>query len=142
VIVVEGGCHCGALRYAVDLSLAGEGQPLRTSLCHCRDCRRCAGAPMVSWTAVPSASFELIAGEPAVYRSSEDAQRSFCPHCGTGLFYVNETALPGIVDIQTASLDDPEAFPAMAQVQTAERIAWMEAAHELPQFERFPGASA
>jgi hypothetical protein len=46
--------------------------------------------------------------------------------------------LPGIVDIQSATYDDPDAVPAMVHIQTAERIRWMERAHELPTFERYP----
>ena len=46
--------------------------------------------------------------------------------------------LPGIIDIQSATYDDPDAVPARAHVQVAERIKWMERAHELPMFERYP----
>ena len=45
----------------------------------------------------------------------------------------------GIVDVQTATLDDPAAFPPQANIQAAERISWMKEAHTLPEFERFPG---
>ena len=46
--------------------------------------------------------------------------------------------LPGIIDVQSATYDDPDAVPARAHIQVAERIGWMERAHELPIFERFP----
>ena len=46
--------------------------------------------------------------------------------------------LPGIVDIQSATHDDPSAVPPRAHIQVAERIGWMERAHELPTFERYP----
>lgn len=134
----EGGCHCGAVRYVVEAAGEGGDAP-RTALCHCTDCRRCSGAPVVGWTAVASSTFTVVQGSPAVYRSSELAQRSFCAHCGTGLFYINETVLPGLVDIQTATFDDPDAFPALAHIQAAEGIGWMATAHDLPKFERFPG---
>lgn len=133
----EGGCHCGAVRFAVE-SAGAEETPPRTALCHCADCRRCAGAPVVGWTAVASSTFQLLKGNPAVYRSSEHAERSFCGNCGSGLFYVNEAVLPGLVDIQTAAFDDPQAFPAMAHIQAAEQIDWMKTAHELPSFDRYP----
>lgn len=137
----EGGCHCGAVRFAIDGAVEGPGEgheAPRTALCHCSDCRRCAGAPVVGWTAVASTTFHLLKGKPAVYRSSEHAERSFCAHCGTGLFYVNEVVLPGLVDIQTATFDDADAFPAMAHIQAAEQIGWMKTAHELPSFDRYP----
>jgi hypothetical protein len=37
--------------------------------------------------------------------------------------------------------DDPDAVPARAHIQVADRIGWMERAHELPQFERYPPRS-
>lgn len=141
--VYEGGCHCGKVRFAVDTGDPnGTGNDSatspRTALCHCTDCQRCAGAPMVGWTAVASAMFKVLQGAPAVYASSEHAARHFCAHCGTGLFYINEVVLPGLVDIQTATFDDPDAFPAMAHIQAAEQLGWMKTAHALPSFDRYP----
>ena len=65
--------------------------------------------------------------------------RNFCPTCGTGLFFTNEENLPGIIDVQSATLDDPDALPAQVHIQTAERIGWMAPVHTLPEFARFPG---
>jgi hypothetical protein len=64
--------------------------------------------------------------------------RSFCADCGTGLFYRNAEILPGVVDVQVATLDDPEALPPTVHIQTAEQIGWMRTAHELPRIDRFP----
>ena len=79
-----------------------------------------------------------ISGTAKVYASSEHGRRHFCPDCGTGLFYTNEAIFPGQIDVQTATLDDPDAIPAQAQIQTAERIGWMEKLNDLPAFERYP----
>lgn len=86
-------------------------------------------------------ALRVTKGTPKVYKSSENVRRHFCPECGTGLFYVNEKMLPGIIDIQSATNDDPDAVPAQVQIQVAERIGWMERAHELPAYERFPPPS-
>jgi hypothetical protein len=128
----EGGCHCGAVRYKVS------GEPQHVALCHCSDCRKSAGAPMVAWAAFAEDEFTLLQGELTVFNSSGTALRSFCAKCGTGIVYRNAEYLPGIVDIQAATLDNPDALPAGAHIQTAERIGWMASAHELPQFERYP----
>ena len=45
-----------------------------------------------------------------------------------------------MIDVQTATLDDPDIIPLGIQVQVAERIGWMAHAHELPAFERYPSA--
>lgn len=127
----KGQCHCGAIRYEVS------GEPAYHALCHCTDCRRSAGAPAVSWALFPQDAV-TIEGTPKVRASSENARRHFCPECGSGLFYTNAAVFPGMIDVQTATLDDPDAYPLQIHVQTAERIGWMERAHELPQFERYP----
>jgi hypothetical protein len=46
--------------------------------------------------------------------------------------------LPGMIDIQSGTFDDPNTVPPRAHIQVAERIGWMERVHDLPMFERFP----
>lgn len=132
-MTLEGGCQCGAVRYSV------AGEPEHVALCHCSDCRKSSGAPTVAWAAFAAPEFALTAGSPSVYNSSGTAMRHFCPTCGSGLWYTNEAYLPGLVDIQVATLDDPSALPPQAHIQVAERIDWMGAIAELPVFERYPG---
>lgn len=129
---LTGGCHCGAIRYEV------EGEPLTHALCHCSDCRRHSGAPMVGWTMYPHQAVTITKGEPQVYESSQHGRRQFCPTCGTGLFYTNAEVLPGLIDIQSATYDQPDVVPARIHIQVAERIGWMEHAHELPKYDRYP----
>jgi hypothetical protein len=128
----SGGCHCGAIRYSV------LGDPVYHAICHCGDCRRASGAPAVSWALFPRDAV-TIEGSPRLYASSAPAQRHFCGACGTSLFYTNESTFPGMIDVQSATLDDPGALPLQLEVQTAERISWMPAA-DVPQFERYPEA--
>jgi len=131
-MTVTGGCHCGAIRYEAT------GDPQHHALCHCIDCRKSAGAPMVGWAAWPEGAVKIVKGAPATYESSEHGRRQFCAACGTGLFYVNAQALPGVVDIQSGTFDDFAALPAQVHIQTADRVAWMKDAHTLPAFERYP----
>ena len=131
-MAILGGCHCGSVRYEV------EGEAITHILCHCRDCRRCAGAPMVGWIMYQLDAVKVTSGKLNVYKSSEYGQRQFCPVCGTGLFYTNAEILPGIIDIQSATYDNPDAVPAQAHIQVADRIGWMAEAHSLPAFERYP----
>jgi hypothetical protein len=128
----KGRCHCGAVRY----EMPDEG--IHQALCHCTDCRRHSGAPAVAWALVRQDQL-TVEGELKEYASSEHGRRQFCPACGTSLFYTNEQIFPGAVDVQVCTLDDPEAMPPGAQIQVAERIGWMEQAHALPAFDRYPG---
>lgn len=130
--MLSGKCHCGAIAYEMP------EEAIHQALCHCGDCRRHAGAPVVAWAMVPADKLS-ITGSPQSYASSEHGRRQFCGTCGTSLFYINESMLPGMIDVQIATLDAPEKLPPKAEIQTAERIAWMKPIGDLPQFERFPG---
>ena len=129
----SGRCHCGAIGYSF------QGGVRHSSVCHCEDCRRCAGSAGVAWMAVAADDFAIERGTPKLYRSSADAERYFCGDCGTGLYYINENVLPGLVDIQTATLDKPDEFPPACHVQMADALAWEATLNDLPRFDRFPG---
>jgi hypothetical protein len=128
----SGQCHCGAIRYEMSTDT------FHQALCHCTDCRRHSGAPVVAW-AIVTADKLRIEGTPQVYHSSEHGRRLFCGQCGTSLFYLNEQTFPGLIDVQVATLDRPEDLPPGAEIQTAERIGWMTPIGDLPQFDRYPG---
>ena len=128
----SGGCHCGAVRYEMTAEVAHH------ALCHCTDCRKASGAPVTAW-AMAAADQVTIKGEPVTYASSEHGRRLFCGACGTSLFYTNDVVFPGMIDVQSATLDDPDSIPLQAQIQTAERIGWMTHLGDLPAFERYPG---
>ena len=68
------------------------------------------------WTAVKADQF-TVEGEVTTFASSEHGRRQFCPACGTGLFYLNQAALPGLVDVQTGTLDDAEQLPPSAHIR-------------------------
>ena len=79
---LTGGCQCGAVRYELT------ARPRGASICHCRMCQKAGGAPFMAFTGgVRQEHFVFTRGEPAIYRSSEIAERGFCAFCGTPLTY-------------------------------------------------------
>ena len=131
-MATTGKCHCGAVGWSA------EGEPEHHALCHCADCRRWSGAPMVGWIAF-KADQVTISGTPVVYHSSEHGSREFCGACGTGRFYRNPAFLPGIVDIHSGTLDDPESLPPGAQIMVKDRLSWTQGMTDLPAFNSYPG---
>lgn len=129
--MIKGGCNCGAIRYEMAKEV------MHHTLCHCTNCRKATGAPAVSWALVRNDQIS-ITGTPVAYESSPGTYRSFCGACGTSLFYTNQAIFPDMTDVQSATLDDPNALTLMAQIQTAERVGWMANLHSLPSYERFP----
>ena len=124
--MLTGGCFCGRVRYE-----AG-GAPYNATSCHCSMCRRTSGAPFMAWFSVPRSQFRLR-GEPARFRSSAKASRTFCPECGTQLTFELDGAGDEI-DVTTASLDEPDRVPPSDHTYTASRLDWVELADGLPQF--------
>lgn len=115
------------------------GDPTRHGLCHCEDCRRSSGAPAVAWLAVPKDSFSVVQGKAVRWDGNGGSERYFCGTCGTGLYFFNGAVLPGIADIQSATLDDAQAYEPAVQIQCAERLGYMARLNDLPEFARYPG---
>jgi hypothetical protein len=113
----EGGCLCGSIRYRAT------SDPVATSLCHCRSCRRASGAPSVAWAVFRSSDFAFVTGEPASFHSSPGVLRTFCRNCGTPLTYQRESDT-GKIDITTATLDDPDQFAPACEIWTGEKLEW------------------
>jgi hypothetical protein len=122
----EGGCLCGQVRFRITAA------PLDSGYCHCRMCQRNSGAPTVAWVTFPITGFAWIAGEPGTYRSSPRAQRHFCTSCGSYLAFFSKDA-PAEVSINTASIDEPGAFPPRKHIFAESRIPWFHTRDDLPQ---------
>ena len=127
-MVNEGGCLCGAVRYRCATA------PEQAGYCHCRLCQRSSGAPVLAWATYPVESFEYGSGAPRIHRSSSHGQREFCGDCGTQILY-RESEDAKTVDINVASLDDPETVTPQVHVWTASRISWFDVADDLPRRE-------
>ncbi|MBE7183039.1 MAG: GFA family protein [Methylobacterium mesophilicum] len=96
----EGGCHCGAVRYGVDIDLDGAIQ------CNCSRCRRL-GGPLAF---APESRFALKSGEEALkdYLFNKHAiHHLFCTHCGIESF-ARGTAPDGqtMIAVNVSCLDD------------------------------------
>jgi hypothetical protein len=123
----QGGCLCGAIRYAVT------GAPEFSVVCHCRSCRRAAGAPTVAWVTFPAERFRILQGRPREYASSAAVVRTFCADCGTPLTY-RHAGDPRTVDVTTCSLDDENRFAPTEHLWMSHSVAWSCVADGLPQF--------
>lgn len=78
--ILSGACLCGAVKV--------QANPPKEifDACHCGMCRKWAGGPIMTLEAGSAAKIE---GEEnlSVYSSSDWAERGFCKHCGTHVFY-------------------------------------------------------
>jgi len=115
-IEVSGGCQCGAVRYHATQVLDN------AHLCHCRMCQKAVGNIFAALVAAPDNKLKWTRGAPAVFKSSDHAERGFCANCGTPLFYNsldNERT-----NLTIGSLDHPDNFPPVMQMGTESRVSW------------------
>lgn len=76
----SGKCLCGAV------SLTATPNSLHVGACHCDTCRNWGGGPFFAVEFNDEINFSG-SEHISVYASSEWAERGFCQHCGTHLFY-------------------------------------------------------
>ena len=131
----EGGCQCGAVRYAVS------GAPVLTALCHCTMCRRANAAPVVAWAMFKAEQVVFTKGTPAEFASSPEARRGFCSACGTQLCFT-ASFIPGLIDITIGSFDRPEMVRPTLHYWDSKRLPWMQFADDLPKYPEFPPAES
>jgi len=107
--VNEGGCICGAVRYAA------KNEPKRVTFCHCRFCQRATGGAYLVEPIFQELDFEITSGTPAQYQHvSEGSGKlvtvNFCANCGTKLFLGFER-FPDVIGVYGGTFDDPNWFP-------------------------------
>lgn len=75
----------------------------------CVIARTSGGTPVVGWVGTPRPRL-VTQGEPKVYASSKHGRPALnLRQCKTGLLYVNDSKLPGIIGVQSGIFDDPDA---------------------------------
>lgn len=124
---LDGGCHCGAIRYRVT------GAPKLTEFCHCRSCRRSIGSPLAAWAAYTHDRFDLLSGSPKEHQSSETVTRSFCGTCGTSLT-LKDRRFPEDIYITIPSLDQAETLPPHFHIWRSQRLPWLETSDNLRRY--------
>jgi hypothetical protein len=130
-----GGCACGAIRYEAT------AQPIFENHCQCRDCQIRSGTGHGSYLTFPSRAQVRITGTTRDWRIAGDSRNekihSFCPTCGTPL-YVTFAAMPDLIAVHAASLDDPSRFHPTVVTYTIRGHAWDSMDSALQAFETMP----
>lgn len=124
---MRGRCLCG------QLSWEASGPETWACYCHCDDCRRQCGAPVVAFIGVETSGFEWV-GTPKRYASSPGVIRSFCGTCGSPMAFQAEH-YPGEIHVYAAQLEDPKDFKPMFHVHYREHLPWLGLKDDLPKFE-------
>lgn len=127
-IAVEGGCHCGKVRYKAT------GKPVYVPYCHCESCRKTSGAPVVLYVMFEKTDIRFTQGQRKLYESSRGVQRSFCSNCGTPLTWEGVWGVKMVTEVHVSTLDDPERIRPDRHVFYEERLSWFDVSDQLPRF--------
>jgi hypothetical protein len=96
---MQGGCHCGCVRFEVDAAPGFEVLD-----CNCSICRMTGFLHLI----VPASRFRLLAGADALVEytfNTGTAKHRFCGHCGIKSFYVPRSHPHGF-SVNACCLDD------------------------------------
>ena len=133
----EGGCLCGAVRFAID----GRLSPIQA--CHARRCQRATGAAFAPELACRLERFRWLRGEDEIQtweapllREPPPYRRAFCRHCGSPLPVPRPEA--GFVVLLAGSLDEPPEVPLFRHIFLDHRPAWHRVDDDLPKFPQRP----
>ena len=125
-----GGCCCGEVTYEAT------GAPVLIELCHCRSCRRAAGAPLMAWAAFRRDGFAIKAGVSTAYESSPGVVRTFCGRCGTSLTLA-DSRFPDEIYVSLGSFDNAENLAPAFHIWRSHRLPWLETSDTLPRYVQF-----
>ena len=106
--VHEGGCLCGAIRFAV------AGEPLRVTVCYCGFCQRATGSAYLVEPVFEPSALRVTQGVPRTYGhvsegSGKHVWIHFCPACSSKL-YLSFERWPDRIGIYAGAFDDPGWF--------------------------------
>ena len=126
--MIEGGCRCGAVRYAI----ARDDMPPAYA-CYCHICQRWSGSAF-SVQAMVSEDSVTVTGPVVVYDvATEDrvSSQRVCGICHSRLYNTN-TRRPGIANMRAGTLDRSEELDCVAHIFTAYRQRWVTIPADVP----------
>jgi hypothetical protein len=129
----EGGCLCGAVRYRA------HNEPLRRSVCHCRNCQRRTGSAFGIGAYFNESDVELSGTLRTYEQRSDESGRwlkmQFCPNCGSTVSWTLEL-YPGLRALAGGTFDDPDWLTIERHVWTRSRQKWVVCPQGVETFEK------
>ncbi|BAE58693.1 unnamed protein product [Aspergillus oryzae RIB40] len=121
-----GSCYCRDIEY--ELSLASPDDA-RTSLCHCKSCKKAFGTNYGLTAKIPKDALRLIKGAPKEHVADNGSgsliHREFCSNCGSFICEYGDAVKDQFRYLCVGSLDDPEALPPKGEFFCSSRANWM-----------------
>ncbi|WP_037256007.1 GFA family protein [Rhodovibrio salinarum] len=116
--MMEGGCQCGAVRYAVD------AEPYGVFVCHCTQCRRQSASAFGISVDIPASALHVLQGTTQSWCRPTPTGRlicHFCPTCGGRLWHVADPP-DGRMTLKGGTLDVPLDLTAAVHIWTTHKL--------------------
>jgi hypothetical protein len=134
VPLIQGSCHCGAVRYCL------EGDIVSVVNCHCGLCRGLSGSAFTSYIVVKEADLALKQGESSLssYNVTETATKHFCRECGTPMFNSNPVKYPSLRMVYLGTASSVAELVPRINVFCESKLPWVESIGSLKSFAAAP----
>ena len=144
-MLLEGSCHCGAVRFSVE-----SHTPQPYMRCYCSICRKTAGGGGFAINLAAITDSLRVDGRDnlSVYRArlnggESDLQRHFCKICGSALWCYSEH-WPALIHPHASAIDTPlPRPPAFVDIMLDSAAPWV-VSHEgdnIDRFDEYPNES-
>lgn len=118
----SGGCHCGAVRYALS------APPLMIYNCHCGNCQKITGSAFTIAATIPEASLSFTRGEPKRVEWTADSGNVrfglFCGACGSRIANGQVPSI-GMLSLRAGTFDDVSWVEPVGDIWTKSAQKWV-----------------
>jgi hypothetical protein len=115
-------CRCG------QLTATATGEPVRVSVCHCLNCQKRSGSSFAAQARWP-ADQVTVEGQSKTWshtgESGNCATFSFCPECGSTVYYIVTGDLGDLIAIAIGAFADPDFPPPHYSVYEGRKHKWV-----------------
>lgn len=125
----RGHCRCGAVVMIVD------ADPTLSVYCHCDDCRRSCGAPVIASVGFAKDAVKWEADATLARYRKGTATRLFCSKCGSPVAQEHDSAADTTF-FNTGFMDRPSDFPPAYHTFAGQKLDWLELHDDLPKVEK------
>lgn len=120
---IDGGCHCGYIKYEAEVD------PADCGVCHCTDCQQLTGSAFTSFIYAPASSFRLLGGQPKIYvktgSSGSKRAQAFCPECGSRIYASAAVPEPERYNLRLGTIRQRRELTPQVQIWCRSALAWV-----------------
>lgn len=125
----RGHCRCESV------VITARGEPEFSVYCHCDDCRRATGAPVLASVGFAKTAVTWETDGALKRYKKGTATRLFCSSCGSPVAQEHDSAAH-MTFFNTGFMDNPNDFPPTYHTFAGQKLDWLELTDDLPKVEK------